>query len=91
MFWGFFLLSIVIQAQDKEQKFIRVTNADSLVFDQNNSQYRRLIGNVGIEHDGSTINCDSAYILIDNNFFHGYGNVVINQGDTIKAYGDEVK
>lgn len=91
MCWGFFLLSLVIQAQDKEQKFIRITNADSLVFDQNNSQYRRLIGNIGIEHNGSTINCDSAYILIDNNFFHGYGNVVINQGDSIKAYGEEVK
>lgn len=90
MCWGFFLFSLLLNGQEKD-KFIRITNADSLVFDQNNSDYRRLIGNVGIEHDGSTINCDSAYILLDNNYFHGYGNVIIHQGDSITAYGEEVE
>lgn len=90
MCWGFFLFSLALKGQD-QPKFIRITNADSLVFDQSNSDYRRLIGNVGIEHEGSTINCDSAYILLDSNFFHGYGNVVIHQGDSITAYGEEVE
>lgn len=89
--WGLFLLCQLVNGQEKEQKYIHITNADSLVFDQNNSDYRRLIGNVAIEHDGSTIDCDSAYILMSSNFFHGYGNVIIHQGDSVTAYGNEVE
>ncbi len=43
-----------------------------------------LLGNVIITHDGIKLNCQKAFFYKDTNLFKAIGNVVINQGDTIK-------
>jgi lipopolysaccharide export system protein LptA len=47
-----------------------------------------LIGNVQFEHDGAIMDCDSAWLFSATNTLKAFGNVVINQGDTLFTYGD---
>lgn len=42
-----------------------------------------LIGNVRVNHDGAIITCNKAYQFIDENYIKLFGNVKINQGDTL--------
>ncbi|MDD2247424.1 MAG: OstA-like protein [Proteiniphilum sp.] len=47
-----------------------------------------LIGNVIFFHDGAFMYCDSAYLFQQTNSFEAFGNVRMEQGDTIFVYGD---
>ena len=40
-------------------------------------------GNVQVEHDGVLISCNKAYHFKDENYVKAFGNVRLNQGDTI--------
>lgn len=40
------------------------------------------------QQDNSTLTCDSAYFYIEKNSFDAFGNVHINQADTINIYSD---
>lgn len=40
-------------------------------------------GNVQVEHDGVIINCNKAYHFKDENYVKAFGNVRLNQGDSI--------
>jgi len=40
------------------------------------------------EHDGAILTCDSARFWSELNYFEAFGNVHINQGDTIHIYSD---
>ena len=42
------------------------------------------LGNVFIEHEGATMRCDKAYIYQETRMIKALGNVIINQGDTIR-------
>lgn len=92
--WGFFCLLLFVQfisySQSKRDKLLHIRNADSLVYDVSISKYKKLIGNVLIEHDGTLMRCDSAYVQEDSSYFRGFSNVFVKQGDSIKAYGDEI-
>ncbi|MDR1342556.1 MAG: hypothetical protein LBK18_04770 [Prevotellaceae bacterium] len=46
----------------------------------------RLIGNVRLLHNGTTMTCDSAYVYPDNRF-EAFGHVVVNK-DTTWLFGD---
>lgn len=39
-------------------------------------------------HDGAILTCDSAVLYQERNFFEAFGNVRINQGDTLNIYSD---
>lgn len=39
-------------------------------------------------HDGAILKCDSAVLYQNRNFFEAFGNVHINQGDTLNIYSD---
>ena len=39
-------------------------------------------------HDGAVLTCDSAVLYQERNFFEAFGNVRINQGDTLNIYSD---
>lgn len=39
-------------------------------------------------HDGAILTCDSAVLYQNRNFFEAFGNVHINQGDTLNIYSD---
>ena len=40
-------------------------------------------GNVRVIHKGTKINCNKAYYFTDENYVKAFGNVQINQGDSI--------
>lgn len=42
-----------------------------------------LNGNVKVSHKGATLNCNKALFYKEKNILHAYGDVFINQGDTI--------
>jgi lipopolysaccharide export system protein LptA len=50
----------------------------------------RLIGNVRLRHEDVLMSCDSAHRYANTNVVHAFGNVYINQGDTLRLYGDQL-
>jgi len=51
----------------------------------------KLIGNVSVKHNDALMWCDSAYLYEKRNEVTAYGNVKIEQGDTLKLFGDYLK
>jgi len=49
-----------------------------------------LIGNVKMIHAGAILTSKKAFYYKEDNFFKAIGEVIINQGDTIKQYSDYV-
>lgn len=49
-----------------------------------------LIGKVKIQHAGAILDCKKAFFYRADNFFKAIGDVVINQGDTIRQTSDYV-
>ncbi|WP_319800001.1 MULTISPECIES: OstA-like protein [Flavobacterium] len=69
-------------AQDK--KIIRIVHSDFIDMDQTEIPGAILFtGNVQVEHDGVIINCNKAYHFKDENYVKAFGNVRLNQGDSI--------
>lgn len=87
-------LSASVAAQ--EAKRINVNNADN--FDKNEIEHPGVIiaiGNVQATHEGVKLYCNQAYHYPKRNLIRAYGNVRLNQGDTLKLtseyleyYGD---
>jgi lipopolysaccharide export system protein LptA len=68
---------------------IHLEQADILIFDENISKERQLIrGNVKFRHDSSYMFCDSAYFYEQAVSLEAFGNVRMEQGDTLFVYGD---
>ena len=51
---------------------------------------QRLIGDVRIRHQDILMWCDSAYTYTGTNRVDAFGNVHINQGDTIDLYANKI-
>lgn len=87
-----FVLSFQVLAQEKQtKKTIEITNAIRGVYDKRlGGNGQRLIGNVIVEHDGSTLWCDSAYLYGDKNSMDAFGHVHIRMNDTLHLYGDKL-
>ena len=88
--FGFSLMSTVIPDQDPQKKVrIDLLYADEAVADQ----YKRpdvqvLRGSVKLKHDSMYMFCDSALIFEKINSVEAFGNVHMEQGDTLFIYGD---
>lgn len=68
---------------------VHLLNADSLTFDaEKSADYRVLHGNVRFRKDSMYMYCDSAYFYKKNNSFDAFGNVRMEQGDTLFIYSD---
>lgn len=78
-------LSSGVYAQEKKRVDIEqadiLENNEKIVADAN-----RLIGNVRIRHNEILMWCDSAYAYSGTNRVDAFGNVHINQGDTLHLY-----
>lgn len=74
----------------EEKKPMRVTllHADRTVQRQHNKNLQMLIGNVEFLYDSIYMSCDTAYNYNNRNYFEAFGNVRMNQGDTLFLYGD---
>jgi lipopolysaccharide export system protein LptA len=87
---GLFLLSMLSFAQEKEQR-IKLLNADQLLFDDNVSNARKLLGNVRFKQGDMLMYCDSAYLFAEKNTLFAYSNVKLVRGDTVTITGDSLK
>ncbi|MDD2243937.1 MAG: OstA-like protein [Dysgonamonadaceae bacterium] len=68
-------------------KIIEMQKAD-ILYKLENFDATILKNNVVFYHDGAYMYCDSAYLHEKTNSFEAFGNVRMEQGDTIFVYGD---
>ncbi len=72
------------------QAKIEIVNADVWKFDEQHAPgAQRLQGNVRFRHEGAVMRCDSAY-LYDDQTMKAFGNVAIDQGDSLFLNGDRL-
>lgn len=72
---------------DGNGKIINLIQADELEgLKELDAQILR--GNVVLFHEGAYMYCDSVYRYLNRNSFEAFGNVRMEQGDTIFVYGD---
>jgi lipopolysaccharide export system protein LptA len=80
---AFLLLSITFSVAQEKKKII-IENSDFV--DMNQTEIPGAIvftGNVRIIHNGVKMFCNKAYHFKDENYIKAFGNVQMNQGDTI--------
>ncbi len=71
----------------QKDKVIQV-NAESMKnLIRNEQQVVRYLGNVNIQHQGTTMTCDSAYLVRKANILEAYSNVIVTKEDA-KLFGD---
>ena len=79
-----FLLFNVVNIFAQESKEIVIENSDFIDMNQNEIPGAIVFtGNVRVLHNGVKINCNKAYHFKDEKYIKAFGNVQINQGDTI--------
>ena len=78
------------QPNDGQKRQMKVTllHADRTVQRASNTNLQMLIGNVEFLYDSIYMSCDTAYNYNNRNYFEAFGNVRMNQGDTLFLYGD---
>ncbi|MDO6813352.1 OstA-like protein [Tenacibaculum soleae] len=86
-----FLLSFLlyITAGFSQAKKIKILSTQQALTDE--AKYpgaTLLIGNVKMEHEGATLDCQRALLYKKENIFKALGEVVIEQGDSIIQYSD---
>lgn len=67
-----------------QEKKIQILNAEQTY--KNQVKYPGAIvlnGNVKVSHNGATLDCNKALFYQNKNILHAYGDVFVNQGDTI--------
>ncbi len=84
---AFFVLSFGLMAQKSNIELVHsdlLTNA--LVFED----AIKVIGNVHFKHENRNLYCDSAYFHQTKNWIRAYGNVHLNQADTLNLFCDSL-
>ena len=80
------ILSITLNAQ--KSKKIEILNADNTFANANkHPDYWRLIGDVSFKHNNAIMHCDSAYHYTTDDKMKAFGEIRINQGDSITLIG----
>ncbi|MCB0507147.1 MAG: OstA-like protein [Chitinophagales bacterium] len=98
-FFCFLCLNSIAQTSDyfppipkdtASKKKIKIVRADSLMFQTLElGRYRKLIGNVQLQHENASMFCDSAIIDVDANYLTAFGKQVhIQKGDSIDVWGN---
>jgi lipopolysaccharide export system protein LptA len=84
-----FGLCFTFQLKGQTASKIELVNAKTLEYnEQIGKNVRRLIGEVIFKHDNVLMYCDSAHLFGDQNKIDAFGNVRINQGDTMNLKGE---
>ena len=74
-----------------DERYVYLLHADETRFDQRiNPDAQILVGEVVFRHDSMYMYCDSALFYEASNSLDAYGNVRMNQGDTLFLYGDRL-
>ena len=89
-----FIVSANITSQEGQKKpaQINILNAESMEapYPGMDSDGIRLLGDVLLRHEDVLMRCDSAHRFSSTNMVYAFGNVHINQGDTLHLYGDRI-
>lgn len=92
----FFILLCSVVAVRAQSK-IELLNANSLEYDEQRGNAKRLIGDVQMKHENSLLYCDSAY-LYPNNTMEAHGHVriiqpggAVTKGNVLKYDGNSKK
>ena len=81
--------SIAAKPEETGATLIYLEQCDRLSFDQERLPDAQLLhGNVRFRHDSVLMYCDSAYFYESRNSMDAFGNIRIEQGDTLFVYGD---
>ncbi len=73
--------------REKGRTHVVLEHADELRYERiYNPDVQRLIGNVVIKHEGAVMRCDSAHLNQKENTFEAFGQVSMQQGDTVSMY-----
>ena len=74
----------------QEKKRVDILQAGSLIQSKDIANAKRLIDDVILKHEDILIYCDSAYKYDNSNRVDAFGNVHINQADTLHLYADKI-
>lgn len=81
-------IPLIAKKSRVKQKQINILHADKFSFDAFiNPDAQVFAGNVCFRHDGAFLYCDSAHYYQKTNSIFAFGNVHMEQGDTIFLYG----
>lgn len=70
-----------------QTRVIEVKWSDHYIKNTDEFDYDILTGNVWYYHDGINLHCDSSHLNKEKNVFEAFGNVQMEQGDTLFLYG----
>lgn len=86
--FGLNALALSAQKTQPAVQMVNLEHAETLVFDQaTHADYQVLIGDVRFRHDSVWMYCDTAHYYQKSNSLYAFGNVRIEQGDTLFIYG----
>jgi lipopolysaccharide export system protein LptA len=89
---AFFLLLMAVSFPGAAQKKVKLKQADQLRGGRNGDErFDRLIGNVILTQNQTTIFCDSAYFFKKRNFVEAFGKVKILEGDSVTITGRKLE
>lgn len=81
----------VAPANTANERYVYLLHADETRFDKRiNPDAQILVGDVAFRHDSMYMYCDSALFYEATNSLDAYGNIRMNQGDTLFLYGDRL-
>lgn len=85
------LVAVAAMAQRKPKTtIVKILSSTSSVGVKLNGEDVLKVYKGVFEHQGTTLRSDSAYFYQKRNSFDAFGNVNINQGDTLNVYGDKL-
>lgn len=83
------VVPVIPDADRYQRDKVFLERADRLM-SQPNTDYQIVVGNVEFRKGDMFMYCDSAHFYDKTNSFDAYGNVRMEQGDTLFVYGDEL-
>jgi lipopolysaccharide export system protein LptA len=73
---NFLVVNISGHAVFAQEKEIEIINSDELIIEKKGEEtIRKLIGNVILKHDSTTLHCDSAYIFMEKKYVEAMSHV----------------
>jgi lipopolysaccharide export system protein LptA len=79
----------VLHSYSQTGEPINIVNADELQYnEEGNVAVRKLVGNVQLQQKDVTLFCDRADFYFQQNIVDAFGNVHIQQGDSINIYSE---
>ncbi len=86
IFVGFLSGSVRAQSGQNTGDPIEVLHADRMILKKEYPDLKLLEGHVQLRHKDALLTCDKALLDTKHNFAEAIGNVVLNQGDTLRLY-----